>query len=917
MNIIENAEKECAVLGSLFQGIVNEMKNSSTLWEDLASKANKMHFQLKSTIITFGLFLDAFQRIADLATNTKGATKDIGTALTRLILRHKSIEQKLKFFTNSLVETFIQPLNEYIEEWKKSANTLDKDHAKGLKDYKKLRNELRKKASETIKLQKKCKKLPKHDTLHSKLNSAIQEVSNYYGMLEEREKQALRSAMIEERSHFCTLFTLLKPAMEFEISLGSDMSHIEDLVQCLNKQTSDPHCLPSSSEQFIKDIKGIDYSTIVAFKTPPSSPGSLSSRKSSVCSINSISSSSSNSTSNSRSSNHKQGSLKQHPSQIPMPIQNQFYHSNANRASSMPLNVAVSRISSISSQDSGFTSQEQFFARPPSPLEESEREADGSTSPLLVVSSTLNAWAKRPEISSNAKQPATVTGAPEPIKNCRPAITAHTFDPPPPSLFEKPTWQINEDTNSRISNISDDTILSRQHSVPSRRYRICDLSLERNLPMKEQSITNNITNERVKSIQSPTVPQEYYGTYIEQHNSENINQSIRNGSLPLETIIPDSRAIKWRDSVRPNGNGMSNGRPSFESADETLDEMYEYLTKSIHSSNQQQTLRRGMSIALTHSEKPAPPVRRTPSINTNIQYTNNNYTKTRLKCVQETTQSTIHDDFPPPPEFLLSNDNKPETQSSSFTATHSTLLAEIQRGGFKLRKTAIERDRSSPLIHSSLIVASILFAGSSVQVAALDSKKHLAKKSDESQGRIEPVTTSLLVSAALPIVLNLFTGLLGNLLSKPNDIENRVVYGRPMQLKLCGSENCIQLLDKGSGITTVGKGGSMQEALGDASGAMLTSLLERRLLSMHDLCREHIHFPHPDKENCANVEINTCELSKPVVPQRPCIDAHGAAYCSKMKIHCDDHLYGPHMMDACYKTCTNGCPQPQLGPCDY
>ena len=44
-----------------------------------------------------------------------------------------SIEQKLKCFTNSLVETFIQPLNECIEDWKKSANTLDKDHAKGLK----------------------------------------------------------------------------------------------------------------------------------------------------------------------------------------------------------------------------------------------------------------------------------------------------------------------------------------------------------------------------------------------------------------------------------------------------------------------------------------------------------------------------------------------------------------------------------------------------------------------------------------------------------------------------------------------------------------------------------------------------------------------------------------------------------------
>ena len=84
-------------------------------------------------MLTFGHFLDAFQRIADLATNTKGATRDIGTALTRLILRHKAIEQKLKSFTNALVEAFIQPLNERIEDWKKSANALDKDHAKGLK----------------------------------------------------------------------------------------------------------------------------------------------------------------------------------------------------------------------------------------------------------------------------------------------------------------------------------------------------------------------------------------------------------------------------------------------------------------------------------------------------------------------------------------------------------------------------------------------------------------------------------------------------------------------------------------------------------------------------------------------------------------------------------------------------------------
>ncbi|KFM74647.1 Metastasis suppressor protein 1, partial [Stegodyphus mimosarum] len=33
-----------------------------------------------------------------MATNARGATKDIGSALTRLCLRHRSVEAKLKTF---------------------------------------------------------------------------------------------------------------------------------------------------------------------------------------------------------------------------------------------------------------------------------------------------------------------------------------------------------------------------------------------------------------------------------------------------------------------------------------------------------------------------------------------------------------------------------------------------------------------------------------------------------------------------------------------------------------------------------------------------------------------------------------------------------------------------------------------------
>ncbi|CAF2823694.1 unnamed protein product [Rotaria sp. Silwood2] len=221
------------------------------------------------------------------------------------------------------------------------------------------------------------------------------------------------------------------------------------------------------------------------------------------------------------------------------------------------------------------------------------------------------------------------------------------------------------------------------------------------------------------------------------------------------------------------------------------------------------------------------------------------------------------------------------------------------------------------VIYSSFIFAIILIAGSKVQCASSYSSKYLAKKRNAPEGRIEPVTTSLIVSALAPVVLNLFTGLLGNLFNKPNDTEQRVIYGRPMQVKLCGDANCMQLLDKGSGITTVGKGDTVQHALGDAVGAMLTALLERNLLSMHDLCREHIHFPHPDKENCPHVEINTCELSKPVLPQSACMDTHGDKYCSNMKNYCKDTMFATFMMANCYKTCTDNCYKPPPGPCDY
>ncbi|XP_056680639.1 protein MTSS 2 isoform X8 [Monodelphis domestica] len=277
---METVEKECGALGGLFQAIVNDMKSSYPIWEDFNSKATKLHSQLRTTVLAAVAFLDAFQKVADMATNTRGATRDIGSALTRMCMRHRSIETKLRQFTNALLESLINPLQERIEDWKKTANQLDKDHAK---EYKRARHEIKKKSSDTLKLQKKARK-GKGD-LQPQLDNALQDVNDMYLLLEETEKQAVRRALIEERGRFCTFITFLQPVVNGEITMLGEITHLQGIIDDLVVLTAEPHKLPPASEQVIKDLKGSDYSW--SYQTPPSSPGSSGSRKSSMCSVSS------------------------------------------------------------------------------------------------------------------------------------------------------------------------------------------------------------------------------------------------------------------------------------------------------------------------------------------------------------------------------------------------------------------------------------------------------------------------------------------------------------------------------------------------------------------------------------------------------------------------------------------------------
>ncbi|XP_028305887.1 MTSS I-BAR domain containing 2a isoform X4 [Gouania willdenowi] len=358
---MESVERECGALGGLFQAIVNDMKSSYPVWEDFSAKATKLHSHLRTTMLAAVAFLDAFQKVADMATNSRGATRDIGSALTRMCMRHRSIEAKVRHFTNALMEGLVTPLQDKIEEWKKITYQLDKDHAK---EYKRSRQEIKRKSLDTIKLQKKARKeLLGRGNLRPQLDSAMQDVNDLYLLMEEMEKQAVRRALMEERGRYCTFIALLQPVVNIEIAMLGEITHLQAIVDDLTVLTEDPHKLPPASEQVIRDLKGSDFSW--SYQTPPSSPSSTSSRKSSMCSL------------------------------LQMP------------------SAGAHRLSSVSSHDSGFVSQDaNTHSKPPSPMPSDITSQDwaklNSCEPSLA--STLHRTRESMDLSREQETPSSPQG---------------------------------------------------------------------------------------------------------------------------------------------------------------------------------------------------------------------------------------------------------------------------------------------------------------------------------------------------------------------------------------------------------------------------------------------------------------------------------------------------------------------------
>ncbi|XP_015434453.1 PREDICTED: MTSS1-like protein isoform X3 [Dufourea novaeangliae] len=656
-------ERECSALGGLFQQIITDMKNGAPLWEDLISKATKLHSCLRAAILAVSAYLETFQKIADAATNARGATKEIGTALTRICLRHKAVETRMKSFTSAIMDCLVLPLQEKLEDWKRSLINLDKEHAK---EYKKARTELKKRSTDTLRLQK--KKARKGQHLHGQtppqchgtltsdvelnrmLESSAAVVQEKRLSLEETERRAVRAALLEERGRFCLLARFLKPVLDEEIAMLMELTHLQEVSDQLQRHAASPHHLPPASEQVITDIKGCDV-TQWSLATPPSSPSlSLGSRKSSMCSISSLTSSSS-------------GSCKSHPS-----------------PSGHPWHRSLSQVSNVSSQNNkntGCTTTRPVTTATWPDLQETSVQCDRQNQ---------NSINERPHTISSAYEKG----------HQRPALSVYTFQAPDNTgcCHSQPASPVSSSSSCSSSNQQASRVQLRRNNgsnrppIPNR----CS-SLERpTVPVKNEPpgsprgkpklpLPAHLAKElATHQLQQPM--------YVNMHELANL-AATRAQEMQLPLPPPPASLTApgaEKTEVAEKDGGSQTSESSVESSSGYGSQTTIPHSHSLQNQNENAwnvpgavstlIVRRG---SVQQASKPPPPTRRTSTI---ITATFSNPTS---GSTDERTDNTCDEaeNLPPPPAFLLEG----SSPTASPTPQRSVSVSETVRTLTELRHT--------------------------------------------------------------------------------------------------------------------------------------------------------------------------------------------------------------------------------------
>lgn len=86
---------------------------------------------------------------------------------------------------------------------------------------------MKKRSSDTLRLQKKAKKGQIGDNLQNLVDSSMQTVNQQRAELEEVERKSLRSAMVEDRVRYCTFVNMLTPVVKQEVEVMYELGHLQ------------------------------------------------------------------------------------------------------------------------------------------------------------------------------------------------------------------------------------------------------------------------------------------------------------------------------------------------------------------------------------------------------------------------------------------------------------------------------------------------------------------------------------------------------------------------------------------------------------------------------------------------------------------------------------------------------------------
>ena len=166
-------------------------------------------------------------------------------------------------------------------------------------EYKKYRSGIKKKSEQVSRLRKKSKKdnnrghsgslVIADPSVQRLIEQTSRDLNSQYRQLFDHEKKCVRQILTEERLRYCNLVASLKPIIDEELGMLSELASVEDVMQKLGSVTSNPDEV--ITDEFIDDVTNQGG---LVYATPPTTPSpSMGSRKSSMCSISSLASSSS------------------------------------------------------------------------------------------------------------------------------------------------------------------------------------------------------------------------------------------------------------------------------------------------------------------------------------------------------------------------------------------------------------------------------------------------------------------------------------------------------------------------------------------------------------------------------------------------------------------------------------------------